>query len=71
MYACQGKSAALLTKGNYRWEDLGFYKASIRYIDLLYGSYNGNYPPGIVLDLTESLLSNKDMYIGVGRVRNP
>ena len=22
-----------------------FYKASIRYIDLLSGSYNGNYPP--------------------------
>ena len=27
------------------------YKASIRYIDLLYGSCNGNYPPENVLDI--------------------
>ena len=29
----------------------GFYKASIRYIDLLQGSYIGNYPPGNVQEL--------------------
>ena len=34
---------------------MGFYKASIRYIDLLQGSYSGNYPPENVLDInTES-----------------
>ena len=29
----------------------GFYRASIGYIDLLSGSYNGNYPPENVLKL--------------------
>ena len=29
------------------------YKASIRCIDLLEGSYNGNYPPENVLDLVK------------------
>ena len=32
----------------------GFYKASIMYIDLQKGSYNGNYPPENVLDMGRS-----------------
>ena len=41
---------ARLVKGNYRC-----HKASIKYIDLPEGSYNGNYPPENVLELGCSL----------------
>ena len=34
---------------------LGYYKASIGYIDLLQGSYNGSYPPDNVLEYLQIL----------------
>ena len=34
---------------------MGFYKASIRYIDLLLGFYNGNYPPENALEQVRRL----------------
>ena len=39
----------------------GFHKASIRYVDLLEGFYNGNYPPENVLDAfcSQQMLNGK------------
>ena len=53
LYGLKARKPAFM-KGNYRWGVWGiqgFYKASIKYIDLLYGSYNGDYPPENVLEL--------------------